>query len=235
MAIVRSLCHCPYPFSSSFFPTPVSTCVAFRIRPLTQYMPLPSKPFSLLDRDRFRDMRLSLFHYFMVRFIDKLLLNTCFFPVRCRSIFSPPVLPVSSHSPNLSGAKSFVIPSTLVISDSLNSCRRVLSPAYPFFDVHDSPPSIFCGRIPSTEARCRQAPREVNPHRLFMSAASLTTRSNSGSFPERGGTGGSRRRTPLNTLTSSLKGPLTPNPPGADGSVKTSTSIHLPAEVRTLS
>lgn len=198
-------------------------------------MPLPSKPFSLLDRDRFRDLRLSLFHYFMVRFIDKLLLNTCFFPVRCRSFFSPPVLPVSSHSPNLSGAKSFVIPSTLVISDSLNSCRRVLSPAYPFFDVHDSPPSIFCGRIPSTEARCRQAPREVNPHRLFMSAASLTTRSNSGSFPERGGTGGSRRRTPLNTLTSSLKGPLTPNPPGADGSVKTSTSIHLPAEVCTLS
>ncbi|EWM20947.1 rna sigma 70 subfamily [Nannochloropsis gaditana] len=128
------------------------------------------------------------------------------------------------------GAKSFVIPSTPVISDFANSCRRVLSPAYPFFDVHDSLPSIFCGRIPSTEARCRQAPREVNPHRLFMSAASLTTRSNSGSFPERGGTGGSRRRTPLNTLTSSLKGPLTPNPPGADGSVKTSTSIHLPAE-----
>ncbi len=46
---------------------------------------------------------------------------------------------------------------------------------------------------------------------------------------ERGGTGGSRRRTPTNTLNSATR-PAKEAPPGADGTVKTSTSIHLPAE-----
>ncbi|GAB5035728.1 rna polymerase sigma factor [Nannochloropsis oceanica] len=59
---------------------------------------------------------------------------------------------------------------------------------------------------------------------------SSSSSSSSRGYAERGGTNGSRRRTPSNTLNSNLKAFPSENPPGADGTVRTSTSIHLPAE-----